>query len=174
MQQRRNRGKPREVSDHAMLAIHKYYLRADHMRRHFMTAADELIAIHGKQSLNNYHNSMEYFRAWTFRDYWMAGIFAAMEGYEKLGLANPDVEKLRSDPQYSKLRSFRAGIYHFREKYFDEAVHNFFELPGAADWLVKLDTALGQFLTAEVQRRAARREARARATHNRALCDLQM
>jgi hypothetical protein len=86
-----------------------------------------------------------------------------MEGYEKLGLMNADVELLRSDAGYSRLRAFRAGIYHFREKYFDEAVHDFFKLPDAANWLVKLDGALGQFLTAEVQKRAGQREAHARA-----------
>jgi hypothetical protein len=55
-----------------------------------------------------------------FRNYWVAALFATMEGYEKLELMNADVELLRSDAGYSRLRAFRAGIYHFREKYFDE------------------------------------------------------
>jgi hypothetical protein len=83
--QRRDRRKPREVSDHAMLTLHKYYLRTDHMRRDFMKAADELIALHGEQALTNYHNSIEYFRTWMFRDYWVCCALRHNGGLRKIG-----------------------------------------------------------------------------------------
>jgi hypothetical protein len=37
MAQRRNRRKTRTVSDHAILALHNYYLRAEHMRGQYRT-----------------------------------------------------------------------------------------------------------------------------------------
>ncbi len=58
-----------------------------------------------------------------------------MEGYEKLALVDPKVEKLRNDPLYVKLRAYRAGTYHFREKYFDDAIRELLESPNSGLWL---------------------------------------
>jgi molybdate transport repressor ModE-like protein len=59
-----------------------------------------------------------------------------MEGYEKLGLSNTEVERLRADPLYSKLRAYRAGTYHFREKYFHDDIRCFLSEKQSASWLV--------------------------------------
>jgi hypothetical protein len=72
-------------------------------------------------------------------DYWYAGIFAAMEGYEKLSLNNPEVETLRAHPLYTKLRSYRAGVYHFREKYFDDAIRDVLTDANSGKWLSDLE-----------------------------------
>jgi len=158
MVQRRNRRKTRTVSTHAILALHKYYLRAEHMRGQFRDARDRLVAMHGVAALKSSTSTSEHFQVEMYLDYWYAGIFAAMEGYEKLGLFDPEVEKLRADPLYRKLRSYRAGTYHFREKYFDDAIRDFLESPNSATWMVNLDMALGRFLLAELQERKVARE----------------
>jgi hypothetical protein len=94
-----------------------------------------------------------------YLDYWYAGIFAAMEGYEKLGLSDTEVERFRADPLYSKLRAYRAGTYHFREKYFDDDIRCFLVEKQSASWLVNLDTALGLFLMTELGKRMEARKA---------------
>jgi hypothetical protein len=95
-----------------------------------------------------------------YLDLWYAGIFAAIEGYEKLGLSDVEVERFRADPLYSKLRAYRGGVYHFREKYFDDDVRAFLSEKKSASWLVNLDTALGRFLLAELQKRMEARKAK--------------
>lgn len=159
-QQRRNRRKARDVSDHALHALHKYYLRAEHMRGRFREARDRLISKHGIEALKTGAPSTERFQVEMYLDYWYAGIFAAMEGYEKLGLTDARVDELRADALYTKLRAYRAGTYHFREKYFDDDIRAFLREKRSASWLVNIDTALGRFLMAELPKRIRAREAR--------------
>ena len=159
MTQRRNRRKTRTVSDHAILALHKYYLRAEYMRTQASNARDQLVAKHGIESLKFRTPSTERFILEMYIDHWYAGIFAAMEGYEKLALSDPEVERLRTDPQYTKLRAYRAGVYHFREKYFDDAIREFLADANSGTWMTSLDMALGYFLLAELGKRKDERGA---------------
>jgi hypothetical protein len=129
------------------------------MRAGLDEAKDRLISKYGRDALKG-HTSPERFDVEMYLDYWYAGIFAAMEGYEKLGLTDAEVERLRADPLYSKLRAHRVGTYHFREKYFDDDVRAFLEDEQSARWLSNLDMALGRFLLGEIRKRRA--EARGR------------
>jgi hypothetical protein len=158
MARRRNRRSTRTVSDHAILALHKYYLRAETMRGQFRDARNRLVAKHGEEALAIRTPSTERFQAEMYLDYWYAGIFAAMEGYEKLALIDPDVEHLRDDPLYAKLRAYRAGTYHFRETYFDDAIRDLLGAANSATWMVNLDMALGHFLLAELRKRKQARD----------------
>jgi hypothetical protein len=62
MAQRRDRRKTRTVSDHAILALHKYYLRAEYMRGQFRDARDRLVAAHGEEALKIRTPSTERFQ----------------------------------------------------------------------------------------------------------------
>ena len=157
MKQRRNRRKERMVSDHAMASLHKYYLRAEIMRGEFHTAREQFNQKYGKNWKGN-SNTTEYFRAQMCIDYWIAGIFVVVEGYEKLCLSDPEVAKLLASPFQSKLRSYRAGTYHFREKYFDYDIRSFLGSREASAWVESLDMALGCFLLREMSARRKRRE----------------
>ncbi len=123
------------------------------MRGCLHQAKDQLISKEGIEALKVGTPTTERFQIEMYLDYWYAGIFAAMEGYENLGLVNPEVEELRSDPLYAKLRAYRAGTYHFREKYFDDDIRTFIADNKSSSWMVNLDVALGRFLLAELQKR---------------------
>jgi hypothetical protein len=160
-QQRRNRRNPRAINDHALVALHKYYLRAEYMRGLASAARDQLVAKYGFEALQaNGPRRLERFHLEMYIDYWYAGIFAVMEGYEKLALTIPEVEALCENPLYTRLRDYRAGVYHFREKYFDDAIRDLLADPTSGKWLTDLDMALGRFLLDELRKR---REARERA-----------
>lgn len=45
--QRRNRRKEREVSDHSLVYLHKYYLRAEYMRGAFYNAREQFVEKYG-------------------------------------------------------------------------------------------------------------------------------
>jgi len=110
------------------------------MRSRFHEARDQLISKYGIEALKTGASSTERFQVEMYLDYWYAGIFAAMEGYEKLGLADAHVDGLRADALYTKLRAYRAGTYHFREKYFDDDIRAFLREERSASWLVNIDT----------------------------------
>src|SRR5262249_54650776 len=144
-QQRRNRRKPRAINDHALVALHKYYLRAEYMRGLASATRDQIVAEYGAEALQtNGPRTAEQFHLEMYIDYWYAGIFAVMEGYEKLALIIPEVEALRANPLYAKLRDYRAGVYHFREKYFDDAIRELLAEPTSAKWLTDLHMVLGR------------------------------
>jgi hypothetical protein len=157
VEQRRNRRKQRAVSDHAVVSLHKYYLRAEIMRGEFHEARKQFVEKYG-DNWQEKTNTNEYFRAQMCVDYWCAGIFVVVEGYEKLCLSDPLVTKLLTSPFQSKLRNYRAGTYHFREKYFDDDIRSFLGSREALSWVSSLDHALGLFLLREMSARRQRRE----------------
>jgi hypothetical protein len=166
-QQRRNRRKPRAITDHALVALHKYYLRAEYMRGLAGAARDQLVAKYGGEALQaNGPRTFERFHLEMYIDYWYAGIYAVMEGYEKLALTIPEVEALRENPLFTKLRDYRGGVYHFREKYFDDAIRELPADPASAKWLTDLDMALGRFLLDELRKRREARERAKPPTHD--------
>jgi hypothetical protein len=131
------------------------------MRGLASTARAELVAKYGVEALQaTGPRTMERFHLEMYVDYWYAGIFAVMEGYEKLGLTIPEVETLSADPLYKKLRDYRAGVYHFRPKYFDDAIRYLLADPASGKWLTDLDMALGYFFLEELPKRRQAREAR--------------
>jgi hypothetical protein len=149
----RNRRKARPVSDHAIMALHKYYLRAQHMRLQFHQARDDFVKKYGKIGWRKHASTTEYFLTQMYLDFWYATLFVTLEGYEKLGLHNTVIENILSSPLQTKLRSYRAGTYHFREKYFDDDIRNFLTDKTSGDWISSLDMALGTFLLSELRTR---------------------
>ena len=91
-----------------------------------------------------------------YLDFWYSSLFVAIEGYEKLGLQNMEVENLLSSPMQTKLRKYRGGTYYFREKYFDDDIRNFLTDKTSGEWLSSLDMALGTFLLSELLERRAK------------------
>ena len=92
----------------------------------------------------------EGFYAQMYFDYWLAGLFVFVEGYEKLGLHDAEVDALLELPTFSVLRAYRGGIYHFREKYWDDDVLALVRDKDAIQWCHKLNTALSKYMAGEM------------------------
>ena len=91
-QQRRNRRKPRAINDHALVALHKYYLRAEYMRGLASATRDQIVAEYGAEALQtNGPRTAERFHLEMYIDYWYAGIFAVMEGTTSGNGAGPRI-----------------------------------------------------------------------------------
>lgn len=158
MAARRNRRKLRAVSDHAMVALHKYYLRAETMRAHYSKSVEILKSVYGPTEWMKDKPNTVHFEARMYLDYWWAALLVVVEAYEKLGLYDAATEKLLKSPLRSKLNRHRAGTYHFREKYFDPDVLDLATSGGGAQWATALDTALGTYLLGELKARREKQE----------------
>jgi hypothetical protein len=99
----RNRRKARSVSDHAIMALHKYYLRAEHMRFQFHQAREEFVNKYGNTGWREHASTTEYFQTQMYLDFWYSALFVAVEGYEKLGLYDSQVENMLSSPLQFKI-----------------------------------------------------------------------
>jgi hypothetical protein len=51
--------------------------------------------------------------------YWFASLYVVVEGWQKLGLHDPDVDKLLASPNVEFLREYRDGIFRFDENFLD-------------------------------------------------------
>jgi hypothetical protein len=149
---RRNRRRSRPVSDEAIASLHKYYLRATHMYGHFQDAVRRVAEVHGKNWRAVPPNTDEHFALYMYMDYFYAALFVVLEGYEKLGLSDPDTEALLDQALISKLRRQRKGAYHYVVKYYSPEHMALVVTPGSAEWARNLYYALGHFLLRELAR----------------------
>jgi hypothetical protein len=155
---RRTRRKLRAVSDQVMVALHRYYLRAETMRAHYSKSVEILKSVYGPTEWMKDKPSTVHFEARMYFDYWWAALSVVVEAYEKLGLYDAATEKILKSPLRSKLNRHRAGTHHFREKYFDPDVLDLATTGGGAEWATALDMALGRYLLGEVKARSEKRE----------------
>jgi len=155
-QQRRNRRQSRPVSDHAMLALHKYYLRASYLYEAYHAIQQTFIAKHGAAAWAITGMSEEVVRARMYLDLWWSTLYVVVEGYEKLGLHYPQTEAVLDQKMLKKLAAYRHGTYHFTERYFDPDKFGLHTQEGM-NWVSELYTAIGVPLLEDMKaRRAAR------------------
>ena len=89
---RRNCCKAREVTDHAMLALHKYYLRAAYLHEAHMAEYHAFVAKNGEAAWKITGMSEEVVKARMYLDLWWSTLYVVVEGYNKLGRNYPQTE----------------------------------------------------------------------------------
>jgi hypothetical protein len=153
------------VSDEAIVALYRYFVRAHLMRVEAELARRQAIAELGPPS--NWPSTSPYndcvFKMWMYVDFWWSSLFMVVEGYEKLGLDWPKTEALLDSPLLPKLRAYRAGTFHYEEMFFNEERHSM-GLPLNKDgrdtvmiWMTNLQDAIRDEIHAEINRRTALR-----------------
>jgi hypothetical protein len=88
------------------------------MRMQASQAREQLVATHGIESLKIRAATTERFLLEMYVVYWYAGIFAAIEGYEKLALSDPEVEKWRARSSLYETPIISGGSVSFPRKVF--------------------------------------------------------
>jgi hypothetical protein len=82
-----------------------------------------------------------------FFAHWLAGLEVVLEGWEALGLADPEINGLLQSEERQTLRLFRHGVYHF---HVDILKRPFAPVMGGSDetlrWADKLSRALRRFI----------------------------
>jgi len=144
----RNQRKPKTVTQHSLFAWHKYFLRSNKMRWHFAETWNQLPKFEKDSPIR----LQEEFYAQMYFDYWVASLNVLVEGYEKLGLHDERVDALLDPSMRSVLRKYRGGIYHFREKYWDDDVLLLFRNKNAVQWCHTLNAALGKYMEKEMRK----------------------
>jgi len=127
-----------EVSQEALDRLAGYWGRAQIMRRHFQDFIDSYGGIKKAVAKGNG------LRLETYLSFWMAALFVAVEGFNKLKLKDARVQKLFRE-HLNDLKQLRHETYHFtvsREKG-RKAI-------SAVNWVEKLHVALGLFIERHV------------------------
>jgi hypothetical protein len=127
-----------EVSQEALERLAGYWGRAQIMRRHFQDFINSYGGIRKAVAKGNG------LRLETYLSFWMAALFVAVEGFNKLKLKDARVQKLFREHLHD-LKQLRHETYHFtasREKG-RKAI-------GAINWVEELHVALGLFIERHV------------------------
>jgi hypothetical protein len=127
-----------EISQETYDRLAQYWGRAQIMRRHFQ---DFIESYGGMSEAVAKGNGL---RLETYLSFWMAGLFVAVEGFNKLKLKDARVQKLLKE-HTNDLKQLRHETYHFtvsREKG-RKAIR-------AINWVEELHVALGLFVEKQV------------------------
>jgi len=124
---------PRPHGDSAQIfALERYLNWATVMRRHFDTshAPDELMA-----------HWQPYMAAWY------GLLYVVVEGWEALGLSDPEIDQLLSDERKALLRRYRNGVFHYQRDYFDERFVNLWAQDFEARfWILRVHDAFARWI----------------------------
>jgi len=82
-------------------------LRAEYRQEHL--AHEDLFARAHRGEVGSYEQG---FRPDMYMCLWYGVLNVVAEGYEELGLTNPEVDKLLSQPERDLLRRFRNAVFH--------------------------------------------------------------
>jgi hypothetical protein len=127
-----------EVSQEALDRLAGYWGRAQIMRRHFQDFIDSYGGINKAVAKGNG------LRLETYLSFWMAALFVAVEGFNKLKLKDPRVQKLFKEHLHD-LKQLRHETYHFTV-----SRENGRKAMSAINWVEELHIALGLFIERHV------------------------
>jgi hypothetical protein len=127
-----------EISQDALERLAQYWGRAQIMRRHFQDYVDSYGGMSGAVAEGNG------LRIETYVSFWMAALFVAVEGFNKLELKDGRVLKLLKE-HTNDLKELRHVTYHFRVSPEKGA-----KAIRAINWVEELHVALGLFIKQHV------------------------
>ena len=122
-----------------LLTLHRYYIWANKFRTQFDQALDSptdptdppLLWFASAKGL--------------YLSYWYAALYVVIEGWQRLGCEDGEIDALLISPNVNHLRRYRNGVCHFQPTYLDD---RFVELMGASDsvqWVRTLNSAFGRY-----------------------------
>lgn len=117
-----------------VLSLQRYFAWSELMRGHFERLSDQGVVVNTK--------TLEGQEAFCYVAYWLAGLYAVVEGWRDLRLSDETVDALISSPHVEHLRRFRNGAFHYQRDYFDSRFLELTRAPGSPQWLYDLIRAL--------------------------------
>ena len=133
-------------TDLKLKRLAQYWWRADLMHRHLLRLKEV-----GRKKIND-GDEWGLENQWeleTYLSYWLSGLHAVVEGFEKLKLTNRRDVRERFEPRLKALRRLRNETYHFDDGtkgLLDDGTKVFQKMLDNSDWCEKLHTAIGDFI----------------------------
>lgn len=88
--------------------------------------------------------------------YFFAGLHVVLEGWMRLGLSDPEIDRLRLSPHVDLLRRFRNAAFHFQRDYFDARYKDFTANDEALrQWADMLHDAFGRYFSERLKPRSS-------------------
>jgi hypothetical protein len=119
-----------------IMALHRYFLWADRMR------------VHLDDMMSPELGATEMFFFHPYLSYWYGGMYVVIEGWRRLGLADPRIDELLRSPNVAHLERHRHGAFHYHREYID---NKFLAMPSQPDspaWIRDLREAFSKWFMA--------------------------
>jgi hypothetical protein len=127
--------------DPRVITLHRYYLWSTVMHGQF---EDVLTGIRERGQRFSIKTD-EGILGLAYMSYWYASLWVVVEGWQKLGLHDDEVDRLLDSALTEKLKLFRHGVLHFHENYFNQPlVDPFIRDEESVAWVRSLSQALGR------------------------------
>jgi hypothetical protein len=121
-----------------IFSLHRYYLWANRMRTHF----DEILA----RAKTDKEVDPEHIERFMYMSFWYGELYTVIEGWRELKLKDKTVDALLADSDMVELlRRYRNGSFHYQSTYFDDRFIDFMKMDDSAEWIRKLNKALGAY-----------------------------
>ena len=124
---------------HDLLALHRYYLWANRFRTLFEAAppGQAGTALTTDMAFDD--------DAVMFMSFWFSGIYAVIEGWHKLVLADPRIDELLESRHVTLLRRFRNDICHFQREHGDPQCLDIVGSREIVPWVRELTLGFGNY-----------------------------
>jgi hypothetical protein len=135
-----------------VLALHRYFVAASRMQRHFES---NLVPFEEPQSATQEdpnRRALEVFAGprGNFMYYWYGSLYVVIEGFRSLNLKDQSIEALLGSPNVNALRRCRNGAFHFRPSYFSARSLKAMSKPDFVMWVREVMTAFRGYFDREL------------------------
>lgn len=121
--------KPAEV-----FTLHRYFISADVMRYAFeLKLKTEGVSGDLRPDTR------------ALMDYWYAGLYILIEGWQELKLSDPAIDALLCSPNVGLLKRYRNGVCHFQRRYFDDRFMDLIYEKSTVAWIRALHSEFSKF-----------------------------
>lgn len=84
-------------------------------------------------------------RGGAYMAVWYAALHVVVEGWKKLKLTDPDIDRLLTSPNTDLLRQCRNAVCHYQPQWLDHRVEAFVSSRDSASWARELNEAFGGY-----------------------------
>lgn len=133
-----------------VFTLHRYYLWSTILKARFQDTLAGFTARGERFSLN----SDEGVVTQAYMSYWYAALYVVIEGWQKLGLHDDEVDELLASENVELLKLYRHSVFHFHEDYFNRHLTlPFIEGDATVTWVRELSSEFGRWFLAWLDER---------------------
>jgi len=133
-----------------LASLHVYFTRASAIREDLKPHA---LKARAQEDKDEFLNALWIMEADRRLSVFYGLVYVVVEGFEELGLHDPEIDALLTDPLRDKLRRYRNAIFHFQVGLPAHEKHLEFHLDEAApEWINRLWNALNRWFSNNVVR----------------------
>ena len=132
------------ATDEEIHTLFRYFRCATQLKGDFHKAVEA----YGRPSTDDKQTEVWLSGPFAYVSYYFSGLHVVLEGWMRLGLSDPQIDKLRLSPHVDLIRRYRNGAFHFQRDYFDARFRDFVaNYTALSKWADSLYEAFGDFFT---------------------------